>query len=130
MKLYTINATPVQSFEQMKSAGYVIDEGDVARINGLHLEEYPQTVARTLKEWNIDGFTIYQVQGYWMGTPEVSFKIEIALSGTETYVDGDDETASRMARKISEKLASIYNQDAVMLTLPDNTVEFIERDDA
>lgn len=105
MKLFTLNATPVR--------------GDVSEYdNGQRVDNYPKTVARILARHGFDGFTIYKVDGYWEGTPEVSFKIEVAIDlGTTTSYD-------KMA-KISEELRDMYNQDSVMLTLPDNSVEFI-----
>lgn len=97
MKLYTINATPVRDGE----------------LNEMRLASYPSVVARTLAWHGIDGFTMYKVDGYWKGEPEVSFKIEIATENSDAvYI-------------IATELRNLYNQDSVMLTLPNNTVEFI-----
>ena len=101
MKLYTINATPVRSD---------LSEFD----NAQRLQNYPQIVANILHSYDIDGFTIYQVDGYWKGEAEKSFKIEIATD--ESYLKMGD---------ICSELRDMYNQDSVMLTKPDNTVEFI-----
>jgi len=115
MKLFTITATPVQNLQQMIDAGYdLTGDNSVGHINKLHLEEYPDEVAKILGREGFDGFTMYQVNGYWKGVPEVSFKIEIA-------VDSNPERVYT----VSEALRDLYNQDAVMLTLPNNTVKFI-----
>ena len=115
MSLFTITATPVQNLKQMIEAGYTIDKNNsVAHINQLHLEEYSDIVAKVLGRHGIDGFTMYQVNGYWKGIPEVSFKIEIAI----------DKDANRVY-EIAAELKNIYNQEGVMLTLPNNTVKFI-----
>lgn len=114
MKLYTITATPVQSKEQMIKAGYDIQpDNTVEHINELHTGEYSQVVADILEAYGVNGFTIYPVQGYWMGKAEQSFKIEIAGI---SYIK---------ASKICNELRDTYNQDAVMLTNPDGRVEFI-----
>lgn len=116
MKLYTINATPVQSHNQMVQSGYrITDENSVAHINKLNIEEYPLVVADILDKHGVDGFTMYQVQGYWEGESEVSFKIEVAL---------DDELSETIGA-IAKDLRDMYNQDSVMVTYPDNHVEFI-----
>ena len=101
MKLYTINATPHRfddDYQTMveKSAAY---KGHVSGI---------------LEKIGIDGFTIYEVNGYWQGTPEQSFKIEVA-----TDLDYEKIVA------VCAKLRDDFNQDSVMLTSPDNSVEFI-----
>lgn len=100
MKLYTINATP----EQVK---YTIQQ------NAEHHKVYAASVAEILSEHKIDGFTIERVEGYWQGVPEKSYKISIA-------VEDDSELDT-----ICEKLRDTYQQDAVMLTYPDNSVRFI-----
>ena len=101
MKLYTLNATPLRSGDDMQT---VTEK----------MLEYKGVVARTLSAWGIDGFTIYEVAGYWQGEAERSFKIEIAI-------DKDEEVVYNVAMK----LKSLYNQDSVMVTLPDNTVKFV-----
>lgn len=100
MQLYTINATPIK-------------DTNAADNNHLLLMGYPIYVAKLLSTFNIDGFTIYPVTGYWQGKKEQSFKIELALKN-----DND-------IRVICGWLRDTYKQDAVMLTLPDNSVEFI-----
>lgn len=100
MKLYVLNATPCKS-----------DLSDYA--NQSRIDGYFDTVAKILASHGIDGFTIYQVQGYWKGEPEVSFKIELAI----------DKTAG-MIYDIAEELRDMYSQDSVMITHPDGTVEF------
>lgn len=99
MKLYTINATPVQ-----------VKFTDIE--NAMRVEKYPQEIAKLLGEYGIDGFTIYEVNGFWQGISERSFKIEIASDG-------------EISREMLERLRDEYEQDAIMLTNPDNTVEFI-----
>jgi len=114
MKLYTLNATPIRNYKQLTSEL----QSDIKRkrdtlkaINAREVEFYPETVADILKKHGVDGFTIYQVQGYWMGESETSFKIEIATDGGVGMIASD--------------LRDAFNQDAVMVTHPDNTVEFI-----
>ncbi len=100
MQLYTINATPLR------------DKKDTDKNNSL-MACYPSIVTKTLSRYDIEGFTMYEVLGYWQGIGERSYKIEIAT---------DDAISIRM---ICQDLRDKYNQDAVMLTNPDNTVEFI-----
>jgi hypothetical protein len=100
MKLYTINAT----CEQGK---YTIQE------NASNHKTYSISVSEILAEHNIDGFTIERVEGYWQGKPERSYKISVA-------VDNDSNIDA-----ICEQLRDTYQQDAVMLTMPDNSVKFI-----
>lgn len=118
MKLFTINATPVQSKEQyMEHLGAampsdkVLSDTEVEKFNEAAIREYHKNVAELLANHGIDGFTIYQVQGYWKGTPEVSFKIEVATDGG--------------VGMIASELRDMFNQESVMVTMPDNTVEFI-----
>ena len=100
MKLFTITATPYHIRNKREK-----NESLVAC--------YPSNVSEILAKHGIDGFTMYQVMGYLKGEP--SFKIEIAI-------DSDSEVVYTVARELRQR----YNQDAVMLTLPDNTVKFIE----
>jgi len=104
MKLYIINATPVQKV--------FTEQQNVDNIN-----DYPKVVAGVLKARGIDGFTIYQVQGYWKGESEVSFKIELAIE--------DQVFVRSIMHDIAIELRDMYLQDSVMLTYPNNTVEFI-----
>ena len=113
MKLYTINATPMQTLEQVRGGGDNIEAGALDAYNGLNMLNYDKAVAEVFSSLDIDGFTMYRVNGYWKGVAEPSFKIEVAT---------DDE---RKVREACMRLRVTYNQDAVMLTLPDNTVEFI-----
>lgn len=101
MKLYTINATPVRANAS-------------AEMNLKRIAEYPSVVALILSGYGIKGFTIYRVDGYWEDVPEVSFKIEIAT-----------DLSYFMVGEICNDLRDRYKQDAVMLTKPDNSVEFI-----
>lgn len=117
MKLYTINATPIRKFKQLSDSEkkYIRKGEDTLKaINARALKLYPGAVAFTLAKHGIDGFTIYPVQGYWKGEAEDSFKIEIAA-----------ELSYFMVGEVANELRDIFNQEAVMLTLPDNTVEFI-----
>lgn len=101
MKLFTLNATPVR---------VDVSEYD----NAQRVKNYPARVAEIMQRHGFDGFTIYQVQGYWMNVPEVSFKIEIAV----------DKNPERVYT-VAEELRDLYNQDSVMVTLPNNSVNFI-----
>jgi hypothetical protein len=100
MKLYTINAT----CEQGK---YTIQQ------NRDNHKIYASAVANLLAEHNIDGFTIERVYGYWEGVPEKSYKISLALESDVALAD------------ICTMLRDMFQQDAVMLTMPDNSVQFI-----
>jgi len=100
MKLYTINAT----CEQVK---YTIAQ------NRANHKVYAARVAELLAQHNIDGFTIERVSGYWQGVPEKSYKISVAVD------DGVN------LDKVCETLRDMFQQDAVMLTNPDNSVKFI-----
>ncbi len=100
MKLYTINATP----EQHK---YTIQQ------NRDNHKLYPSRVAEVLAQHKIDGFTIERVEGYWQGIPERSYKISVATDEGEAL------------DRVCELLRDMYQQDAVMLTNPDNSVRFI-----
>jgi len=100
MKLYTINAT----CEQHK---YTIAE------NRANHKVYAARVAELLQQHNIDGFTIERVEGYWQGVPEKSYKIGVA---TDNGIELD---------RVCELLRDMFQQDAVMLTSPDNSVKFI-----
>lgn len=100
MKLYTINAT----CEQHK---YTIAE------NRANHKVYAARVAEVLQQHKIDGFTIERVDGYWQGVPEKSYKISVATEDG-TVLD-----------KVCETLRDMFQQDAVMLTNPDNSVKFI-----
>lgn len=127
MQLYTINATPNRGRAEQFDNHSVIDitEEYMSAVNKNAIENYPDTVARVLAKHGIDGFTIYQVQGYWEGKPEVSFKIEIAIDDKHWTVDGDVYSVTARVEKICKELRDEYSQDSVMLTLPDNTVKFI-----
>ena len=98
MKLYTITATPYHVRNKQEK-----NESLVAC--------YPSNVSKILAKHGIDGFTIYQVHGYWEGKSEPSFKIEIATDGG--------------VGMIASELRDKYNQDAVMVTYPSGEVEFI-----
>jgi len=100
MQLYTINAT----CEQHK---YTIQQ------NKDNHKSYPARVAEVLAQHKIDGFTIEQVYGYWQGVPEKSYKIGVATEDGNT-ID-----------KVCELLRDMFQQDAVMVTYPDNSVKFI-----
>jgi len=121
MKLYTINATPVQSKQQYQSSlkgampsDKILTDTEVAKFNDLAIAKYPAEVARILKSYAINGFTIYEVQGYWQGKAERSFKIEIATEDSH-FIMGE----------LCNELRDKYKQDSVMLTLPNGEVEFI-----
>lgn len=100
MKLYTINAT----CEQVK---YTTTQ------NRDNHKSYPARVAEVLAQHKIDGFTIERVEGYWQGVAEKSYKISVATD------DG------KVLDKVCEMLRDMFQQDAVMLTNPDNSVKFI-----
>ena len=103
MKLYTINATPYR-------------EQDSQEGNNASLKYYPENVAKVLSAYGIDGFTIYQVQGYWKGKAEVSYKIEIAIDRDNSY---------NVITGIARELKVMYEQESVMVTLPTNEVLFV-----
>lgn len=100
MKLYIINAT----CEQHK---YTIQQ------NKNNHKLYTARVAEVLAQHNIDGFTIESVEGYWKGVPEKNYKISVAVD------DGS------ILDNVCELLRDMFQQDSVMLTMPNNTVKFI-----
>lgn len=100
MKLYTINAT----CEQVK---YTISQ------NRANHKVYANRVSEVLAQHKIDGFTIERVEGRWQGIAEKSYKISVALE------DGS------ILDRVCETLRDMFQQDAVMLTYPDNSVKFI-----
>lgn len=100
MQLYTINATP--------------ERYDVSKTeNEKRHKNYAMTVSMALKAVGIDGFTIQEAQGYWQGNPERSYVITVA------------HNSSSDIDFVCEILRDTYDQDAVMVTYPDNTVKFI-----
>lgn len=103
MRLYTINATP-QRYD-------VSDEENAKRHLG-----YARYVSDALANFGIDGFTIQQVEGYWQGLSEISYIITVATDKGDLTID-----------MVCDMLRLQYNQDAVMVTYPDNSVKFIER---
>ena len=103
MQLYTINATWVRP-----------DDSGMTKLQYSDGGIYKRVVSDMLASYGIDGFAIQEVQGFWQGVPEKSYIITVA-----TDLGGIDI--------IAEKLRSIYNQDAVMVTYPDGSVKFIER---
>lgn len=120
MKLYTINATPVINMKQARSIHVVkpnysdtIARATLKLHNDRNIKQYPGVVAGVLEASGVSGCTIEQVMGFWKNKPEVSFKIQVASDSPKTL------------RKVCESLRDAFNQDAVMLTLPDNEVEFI-----
>lgn len=125
MKLYVLNATPNRSRIEQFNGGVALNmtQEQMDGINRIEIEAYPKTVARVLMNFGLDGFTIYKVDGYWKGTPEVSFKIEVALDDGSNDGGADARSTIEM---VAEELRALYNQDSVMLTHPDGTVEFIE----
>lgn len=125
MKLYTINATPVRTKEQWRRqmpTSKILTDKVVDGLNTMAIEVYPGAVAKILAEFDIDGFTMYEVKGYWKGIPEVSFKIEVALDDN-TNSGGANADATMVM--VADELKIAYNQEGVMLTLPNNTVKFI-----
>jgi len=103
MQLYTINATP--------------ERHDVSEEENLTRHKiYAVVVSNALASVGIDGFTIQEVQGYWQGMPERSYIITVATDKSSWHID-----------RVAELLRDRFNQDAVMITYPDNSVKFIER---
>ena len=103
MQLYTINATCER-----------VDDNIFKRF--IKRLGYAKTVSEVLAIYEIDGFTIQKVQGYWQGKPEISYVITVAHEYEPAIIDN-----------VANMLRARYNQDAVMVTYPDNTVKFIER---
>ena len=102
MKLYTINAT---SWRKEYSD----------KINKARFDNMPHMLSDTFKSVGIDGFTIYEVIGFWEGERERSYKIEVL-----TDLDFD------VLAGLCEQIRHVYNQDAVILQCGD-IVKFIER---
>lgn len=104
MKIFKVNATPVRVD--------VSEQENSNRVGG-----YSNYILKTLGLFGIDGATVTRVQGMWQGETEVSFSIEIAMDDNGGVPGNLLDFCKRICRD--------YNQDAVMLTLPNNSVEFI-----
>ena len=102
MQLYTINATTIRP----QYSDFV---------NKQRFDKMPEIVANTLTNYGIDGFTIQEVQGFWQGVAEKSYIITVACEDVN------------IIERFAESIRSVYDQDAVMVTYPDNFVKFIER---
>lgn len=102
MKLYTINATSIRPEYN-------------AKINQARFDNMPYMLSDTFKRVGIDGFTIYEVIGFWQGEREPSYKIEVL-----TELDFD------VMAGLCEEIRHVYNQDAVILQCGE-IVKFIER---
>ena len=102
MKLYTINATSIRPEYN-------------AKINQARFDNMPYMLADTFKSVGIDGFTLYEVVGFWEGVKERSYKIEVL---TDLEFD--------VIAELCEQIRHVYNQDAVILQCGE-TVRFIER---
>ena len=102
MKLYTINATSIRPEYS-------------AKVNKARFDNMPYMLSDTFKRVGIDGFTIYEVIGFWQGERERSYKIEVLTDLDSAYIVG-----------VCEEIRHVYNQDAVILQYGD-TVKFIER---
>lgn len=102
MKLYTINATSIRP-----------EYSD--NVNKARFDNMPYMLADTFKSVGIDGFTIYEVIGFWQGERERSYKIEVL---TKLDFDGMAE--------LCEQIRHVYNQDAVIIQCGED-VKFVER---
>ena len=102
MQLFTINATSIRPEYN-------------AKVNKARFDSMPEVVSNMLMAGGIDGFTVYEVIGFWEGKRERSYKIEVL---TELEFD--------VMAGLCEKIRYVYNQDAVILQCGD-TVKFIER---
>ena len=102
MQLYTINATSIRPEYNEK-------------VNKARFDNMPYMLSDTFKSVGIDGFTLYEVIGFWMGERERSYKIEVL---TELNFD--------VMAGLCEQIRHAYNQDAVILQCGE-TVKFIER---
>ena len=104
MQLYTINATWVRP-----------DDSGMTKLQYSDGGIYKRVVSDMLASYGIDGFTIQEVQGFWQGVAEQSYIITVACEDVNTI------------EQFAESMRSVYDQDAVMVTYPDNSVKFIER---
>ena len=102
MQLYTINATSIRPEYSDK-------------INKARFDNMPYMLSDTFQSVGIDGFTLYEVIGFWMGERERSYKIEVL-----TELDFD------VMAGLCEQIRHVYNQDAVILQCGE-IVKFIER---
>ena len=64
-----------------------------------------------------DGFAFWQATGYWKGEREETLVVQIA---------GLDEEGVELARALARNLAEVLHQDAVALTLADESFELIK----
>jgi len=104
MQLYTINATP-ERYDATESE-------NVKRHAG-----YARYVSEALDNFGISGFTMVEAVGYWENTREKSYIITVASDNVKNV------------ELVCDMLRLQYNQDAVMLTYPDNSVKFIDGSD-
>ena len=102
MKLYTINATSIRP-----------EYSD--NVNKARFDNMPYILSDTFKSVGIDGFTLYEVIGFWQGERERSYKIEVL-----TELDFD------VMAVLCEEIRDVYNQDAVILQCGE-IIKFIER---
>lgn len=64
-----------------------------------------------------EGFTAYEVIGYWKGSKEKTLKVEIV---------GEDSSSSVIITKMCKELKEALHQEAIMLEKVTSNVAFIQ----
>lgn len=63
-----------------------------------------------------EGFTAYEVVGYWKGSKEKTLKVEVMLA------DGDAVKATRLCKDLAKQLS----QEAILLEIINSNFAFIQ----
>lgn len=88
-------------------AGHVLSKKTIVSV----IEKVRKLYNASLFDSDIDGYTLYTVDGMWEGIPEVSYVLEIMA---------DDLNTKRLAVELKKYLL----QDSIMVTVSDIPVVF------
>lgn len=92
----------------MKKAYYYIGSNNLT--HALELEKIESTIAQ-----HFDGFTAFEVVGYWKGSKERTLKVEVIT-----------EKADSELVKIGRELRVKLEQESVLLEITDSNAAFIQ----
>ena len=82
--------------------------------NETHLLEAEKAIEK-ISEY-FDGFSTYEIIGFWKGNKEKTLKVEIAI---------DEEQNSKIV-KLCKELKIILKQEAIMLEVVNSNIAFIQ----
>jgi len=82
--------------------------------NETHLLEADKAIEK-ISEY-FDGFSTYEIIGFWKGNKEKTLKVEIAI---------DEEQNSKIV-KLCKELKIILKQEAIMLEVVNSNIAFIQ----